>query len=325
MTRKNGLPRRVYLRHGAYFFVDLDYKWHRLSAERDGLPAMYRALAALTERERTSDRMPAVIARWVAAKREEWAEKTAADQERIADLMSEAFAEFSPAQVTTPICAQYLRRYESQHRTHNMHRTMLRQVLAFAALEGLREGFNPVDNVPTKSTPGRKRAVHDDEIQRVRAAALQQSRNGEGLVRMIDLALATGQRIGDLLQLRWQDVQRDGVHVVQGKTGEYLLIQWTPRLRAAIAACATGDKIGHVLRSERGTGYTYAGIRSAWDRACRRAGVEDLNIHDLRRKAGQMKLGKAGLEEAKELLGHTTVRMTEHYVDGAGPRRVKAN
>ena len=324
MTRKNGLPRRVYLRHGAYFFVrPADGKWLRLSAERDGLPAMLRALAALVDTERTSDTMPAVITRWLAAKRAEWSDKTATDQDRIAAEMSAAFAKGTPRQVTTPIAAEYLRRYVATPRTYNLHRSMLRQVLAFAALEGLREGWNPIDNIPQKQLKGRKRWVADEEVKLLKAAALKQTRNGEALVQMIDLALLTGQRIGDLIGLRWQDVGKEGIRVQQGKGGERLLIEWTPHLRSAIKACERGDRIGHVLKTQSGTGYRYAGIRSAWVRACARAGIDDLNIHDLRGRAGMDKRDADGLEGAKDLLGHRSIKTTEHYVDGKAPRRVK--
>lgn len=323
MTRKDGLPRRVYLRHAAYYFVTLEGKWLRLSAEKHGLPAMYRALARLTEREATSDRMPAVIARWLESKRAEWATKTATDQDRIAGVMGEAFRDFRPDQVTTPVCAQYLKTFAAMPRTHNLHRTMLRQVLAFAALEGLREGFNPIDNVPTKKVAGRKRAVSDADIVAIKAGALGATRNGPALVQMIDLALLTGQRIGDIIKLRWQDVTSAGVYVQQGKTGERLLIEWSPALRKAIKACERGDKIGHVLRTQSGTGYRYAGIRSAWIRACERAGIEDVNIHDLRGRAGMDKRDADGLEGAKNLLGHKSLKMTEHYIDGKATRKVK--
>ena len=184
MTRKDGLPRRVYLRHGAYYFVTPAGQWLRLSAEKQGLPAMYLALARLTERESTSDRMPAVIARWLEDKRTDWADKTATDQERIAAIMGESFREFRPDQVTTPVCAQYLRRYAATPRTHNLHRTMLRQVLAFAALEGLREGFNPVDNVPTRKVEGRKRAVSDAEIAAIKACERRAPLDQQPLARL---------------------------------------------------------------------------------------------------------------------------------------------
>jgi integrase len=322
MTRSD-MPRRVYLRHSAYYFVTLEGKWLRLCREKDGLPAMWRALAALSEREATSDRMPAVIARWLASKAGEWAEKTGENQDRYAATLGEAFADFRPGDVTTPACAEYLKRFAAMPRTYNAHRTMLRQVLAFAALEGLREGYNPIDNVPAKTMKGRSRWVTDGDVKAIKAAALQATRNGEALVQMIDLALLTGQRIGDLIGLRWQDVDAKGLRVQQGKTGERLLIEWSPALRAAIAACERGDKIGHVLKTQSGSRYTYAGIRSAWVRACERAGIEDLNIHDLRGRAGMDKRDAHGLESAKDLLGHRSIKTTEHYVDGKAPRIVK--
>jgi integrase len=327
MTRSD-MPRRVYLRHGAYYFVTPAGKWLRLCREKDGLPAMYRALGRITDNEATSDRMPAVIARWLDSKRAEWADKTAKDSDRIAHTMSKRFAEFSPAQVTTPICAQYLKTYAAQARTHNMHRTMLSQVLAFAAVEGLREGHNPVANIAPKPMQARRRIVTDDEVTALKASALLQSRNGEALVRMIDLALLTGQRIGDVLRMRWQDVGPDGVTVSQGKGkgAVRLLIEWSPALRAAVDACADdSDRIGHLLKTQSGHGYRYAGIRSAWVRACERAGIEDLNIHDLRGRAGVDALEGAGqdVRAAQRLLGHSGEAMTRGYVEGKYAKRVK--
>lgn len=331
MIRKaSGLPPRVYLKHGAYYLVTLQNKWIRLCSERDGLPAMYRALAKVTDAEVTRELMPGVISRWYDSKRPEWADKTAADQKRISDQMAEAFAEFEPKDVTTPVCAKYLGTYAAQKRTYNMHRTMLRQVLAFAALEGLREGHNPIDNVPTKKLEGRHRVVTDAEVKALKDAAALQPRNGHALVQMIDLAMLTGQRIGDVIALRWQDVTDKGLLFDQGK-GQgrtKLLVKWSPALRAAIAACGKrGDKIGHVLKSERGTGYTYGGLRSSWVRLCEKAKIEDLNIHDFRGRAGVDALlaedGEEDIKAAQKLLGHKSEGMTRHYVEGKYHKVVK--
>src|SRR4051812_47734919 len=103
MTRSD-MPRRVYLKHGAYYFVTLENKWVRLSAARDGLPAMYRALAAISDKELNQDCMPAVIARWLDSKRGDWVSKTEIDMERACRLIASAFQEFRPAEVTTPAC-----------------------------------------------------------------------------------------------------------------------------------------------------------------------------------------------------------------------------
>lgn len=328
MTRSD-LPRRVYERHGSYHYVTPAGKWIKLCRVSAGLPAMYRALAALTDSEATSDRMPAVISRWLESKRPEWSAGHADDQERVADRMGKAFAEFRPGQVTTPICAQYLKRYAEQPRTHNLHRTMLSQVLAYAAIEGLREGHNPIDNIPPKKLAGRRRIVTDDEIKALRESALQQTRNGEALVRLIDLALITGQRVSDLIGLRWQDVGADGVLVTQGKGrgAVRLLIEWTPALRAAVAACAAGgQRIGHLLKTQSGSSYTYAGIRSAWVRACERAKITDLHIHDLRGRAGVDAIESTDDQDvraAQRLLGHKGEAMTRHYTEGKYAKKVR--
>jgi len=111
--------------------------------------------------------------------------------------------------------------------------------------------------------------------------------------------------------------------IEQEKGGERLLISWSPALRKAIKACERGDRIGHVLQTQSGKGFRYSGIRSSWNRACVRAGIEDLNIHDLRGRAGMDARDGGGLEAAKDLLGHKSVKMTELYVDGKAPRVAK--
>lgn len=333
MIRKNsGLPPRVYLKHGAYYLVTLQNKWVRLCGEKEGLTTMYRALADFVDADATKDRMPAVITRWYDSKVEadEWStQKNRDDQKRIADQIAAEFDEIRPAQVTTPMCATYLKDYLKTPRTYNLHRTTLRQVLSFAALEGLRAGANPVDDVPRRKTAGRHRVVTDAEVKALKAAALKQPRNGRALVQMIELAMLTGQRISDVIGLRWQDVTKAGLLFDQGKGQgrSKLLVKWSPALRAAIAACAKGDKIGHVLKSERGTGYTYGGIRSSWVRLCENAKVDDLNIHDLRGRAGVDALldddGEEDFKAAQNLLGHKSEGMTRHYVEGKYHRRVK--
>ena len=330
MTKTDGLPRRVYPKHGRYWFVTPAGKWQPLTRIDKGLPAMLRALATLTEQAVSSDLMPAVATRWADERAREagWATGTKRDIERVLAHLSKRMALLRPDQITTKLAAEYLRTWATKARTHNLHRTVLRQILAFAAVEGLREGHNPADDIPPKTMPKRLRIVTDAEVAALKAGALQQSRNGEALVQMIDLALLTGQRIGDLIKLRWQDVTDDGLVFVQGKgKGRVrLLVEWSPALRAAIDACAEGRHcIGHVLKTQSGGSYTYGGIRSAWVRACTRAGLEDLHIHDLRGRAGVDALEAAGqdVRAAQALLGHSAEGMTRHYTDGKYAKRVK--
>ena len=49
---------------------------------------------------------------------------------------------------------------------------------------------------------------------------------------MLELAIGTGQRIGDLLKMRWDHIDGEGIAVRQGKTKTALWIPFTPRLKA---------------------------------------------------------------------------------------------
>ena len=48
--------------------------------------------------------------------------------------------------------------------------------------------------------------------------------------------LGTGQRIGDVLRMRWNYIEAGGINVKQGKTGDALWVPMTPQLRAMLDA-----------------------------------------------------------------------------------------
>lgn len=308
----------VYLKHGAYWLVKQN-RWTRLCSERQGLPAMYRALAALVDTEHMRDFMPAVIARWLESR--PLAASTRKDYEVYCAWLGSEFAGRLPDSITTKDCADVLRKRADKPRTYTILRTILQQVLSFAASEGLRDGHNPVSDIAGKPTVKRKRLVLEDELTALREAAAQH-RNGEVVGQLIDLGLLTAQRVGDLIGLRWQDVRPDGIYFRQQKTGKELIVQWTPKLRAVIAECGRRGKIGHVLKTQTDGKYSYRGIKSAWDRACVEAGIENLRIHDLRRRALMDAKRLLGAEAAQRLAGHSDPRQTADYTDGNEPDRV---
>lgn len=327
MTRNNGLPRRTYLKHGRYWFVDATNKWHGLTREADGLPAMFRALATLTDAAKAEDTMPAVASRWLESKTEagDWCEDARKDNERVCARIGRKMVQFRPRQVTTPVCAAFLKEYVPKPRTYNLHRSVLRQVLAFAALEGLREGHNPIDNIPQRKTIKRVRIVTAGEVDAMAQALMTAKRGGPAHVRMLGLCLKTGQRIGDVLKCRAQDCTDEGVEFDQGKTGAPLVVEWDDELRALVDQCFEGrDRIGFLLVQSTGAPYRYSGIKSAWQRAMVKAGVENLHIHDLRGEAGARLADVLGPYAAQVLLGHASIKMTEHYISGKTRRRATA-
>lgn len=63
-------------------------------------------------------------------------------------------------------------------------------------------------------------------------------------------------------------------------------------------------------------GISYEALKAAWRRTCERAGIENLNLHDLRRTAAtRMGLKSGNLFIVQALTGHKTLAMVKRYVN----------
>jgi integrase len=63
-------------------------------------------------------------------------------------------------------------------------------------------------------------------------------------------------------------------------------------------------------------GISYESLKAAWRRTCERAGIKDLNIHDLRRTAAtRMGLKSGNLFIVQALTGHKTLEMVKRYMN----------
>ena len=65
-------------------------------------------------------------------------------------------------------------------------------------------------------------------------------------------------------------------------------------------------------------------VRRSFQTACRRAGIADFRIHDMRHTcAAWLVTAGVPLTEVRDVLGHSTVKMTERYAHLA-PENVRA-
>jgi integrase len=136
------------------------------------------------------------------------------------------------------------------------------------------------------------------------------------------LILYSGQRRSDVHRMTWADVKKNGIDVVQQKTGRKLLIPIHPELRAILASA----KREHVtiINTEYGKPFTVDGF-SQWLRdAIAAAGLPlDCQPHGLRKAAGR-RLAEAGCtaHEIMAVLGHKTLAEAERYTRDADQARL---
>lgn len=183
---------------------------------------------------------------------------------------------------------------------------------------------NPCRDCERHESRPRDRLVTDDEFAAWRAIAPLR------VQLMMDLAVRTGQRQGDLLALRWADIKSDEIHFQQSKTGKRLAIQINPELEAVLDRCwllKNGGKDGgeFVITRKCGGRYTSEGFRALHQRVMRKAlrlGALKVRatFHDLRALAATK---CPTIEYAMYLLGHSNISMTRR-VYRRGVERVKA-
>jgi integrase len=138
----------------------------------------------------------------------------------------------------------------------------------------------------------------------------------------MELALDTGQRRGDLLNLTRAQLTDEGIEFLQGKTGAGVLVEWTDQLKKTVErAKALKPQVPgeYLLRKHNGKGYTPRGFSAIWQRLMDRALAQGKNgeppaiaqrftFHDLRTKCAS---DKKTLEEATALLGHASSTTTK--------------
>jgi integrase len=183
----------------------------------------------------------------------------------------------------------------------NCLKAMLNKAVAWGYLE-----TNPLKRMKgLKEPPGRLRYLTVEEKDRLlEACAVSPS-----LRPIVELAIHTGTRRGEILGLRWRDIDlgRRTITLHQTKNNE----------RRVIPINATVSTILKALPRHLGTDALFPGINMvtmAFRRACQRAGIPDCRFHDLRHTFGShLAMEGFNLRTIQQLLGHRDLRMTTRY------------
>lgn len=343
MAQKRGPLPGVFESHGRYYRIVRDgvrKVWVPLTRVEDGLAALHRALADLHERPvEPADSMRHLVESWERECMPRLASTTQDDAARLNRAILAALPDHRAGDVTTPDAALYLRDYADRPRTYNAHRSQLRELMRYAELLGWRlPGSNPTQAIRTMRTPARTRYISDSELRRIKVGAMRgkdglQTDSGPMLCALIDVLYLTGQPIGDVLALDAVDVAGPMLLFRRSKvahsTGAAVRVRVTQRLMDALRRLqairieVAADVLARLGRqridaalvvTRRGDRARYDGVKSAWYRACERAGIEDAHIHDIRAKALTDIERSRGMRAARVAGQHRTEGQTADYV-----------
>lgn len=174
---------------------------------------------------------------------------------------------------------------------------------------------NPLRRVSKKTEPrGRVRFLDDDE--RIQLLGSCRKSDYKPLYTIVLFALTTGMRRGELLGLRWQDIDLDRrIAILQNtKNGDRRSVPIVPEVAELLREHGRVRKLGNdqVFVSD-GPAEVWL-FDKAWYQALKAAKIKDFRFHDLRHTAASyLAMSGASVPELAAVLGHRTLQMVKRY------------
>jgi integrase len=220
---------------------------------------------------------------------------------RVADVTRQDVAKLHHARRATPA--------EANHAL-----AVLSAMFNFAERIGWRpEGSNPCRHVERFPQRRHERFLSADELARL-GDALTAYNGSPYVTAAIKLLVFTGARLGEVLGLRWDqiDFDRGTARLADSKTGAKTLHLPPPAL-TALSELPRIEGNPHVIVGGV-SGAALADLERPWRAIRKAAGLEDVRLHDLRHSfASAAASSGMGLPIIGKMLGHSQAQTTQRY------------
>jgi len=193
-------------------------------------------------------------------------------------------------------------------------------LLRHALRKAIRWGYldqNPAVGIEGFSESKRERYITDEEFEAIKAVAKSHDFSRH-LADIMNVLYHTAQRSGRILSLKWKQVNlkertitfeqvskiKRVPHVIWINDPLFVLLSRMRRVR--------GSLVPWIFHKKDGT--PYKSTNKAWNTACKKAGVKNARIHDIRHKAiTDMVRAGFSLEFVGKVAGHSTPSTTHRY------------
>jgi len=168
---------------------------------------------------------------------------------------------------------------------------------------------NPVKKVKLlKENNKRLRYLEKEEIVKLL------SRCSKRLRPIVVLALNTGMRRGEILGLKWQDIdfRRGIIYLYNTKNGEKRELPMNEMAKTALIRTLKHPDSPYIFCDKNGR--PFKGNRKSFFTALEKSGIINFRFHDLRHTfASHLVMSGIDLNTVRELMGHKSIEMTLRY------------
>ena len=176
---------------------------------------------------------------------------------------------------------------------------------------------NPVRRVVRAREEPRDRVLCGEELAALSEALGQAEEHHPVAVAAIRVASLTGLRIGEIISMRWADIDlRSGRMVVPiSKTGR----RHHDLPAAALAIVKSRPHVNEWVFTSGKAALTYGWVRTVFIATVKEAGLGDVRLHDLRRTIITM-AASSGISShvLRDFLGHKSTAMADRYIRRIG-------
>lgn len=199
--------------------------------------------------------------------------------------------------------------------TANRYLATLSHVFNIAVREWEWLEANPVSRLKKQTeSRGRVRFLDDDERERLLEACRKSS--SPNIYTVVVLAISTGMRQGEIMNLKWKDVdlKRRRIVIQETKNNERRSVPLTGLAHQVMKDFSKVRRLDSEFVFPGRDSDKPADIRTAWIESVKTARIEDFRFHDLRHTAASyLAMNGATLAEIAEVLGHKTLQMVKRY------------
>jgi integrase len=159
-----------------------------------------------------------------------------------------------------------------------------------------------------KEPPGRVRYLVRDEIKTLIACC------ADHLKPIVAMALTTGMRKSEILNLRWSDVDMDNrlITIRKTKNNRMKILPINRILHNTLNKLGPRKDSSYIFTNKDGKPFKQ--VHRGFKAALRRAGIKDFRFHDLRHTfASHLVMRGVDIRTVQELLGHKNIMMTMRY------------
>jgi integrase len=178
-------------------------------------------------------------------------------------------------------------------------------------------GVNPFlkgSKLMLKENNHRLRFLTEGEIEALLKACEDLKAQTPHLRPIVEVALVTGMRRGELLGLKWEQIRNGFIYLTETKSGKARQIPVNDRLDAVLRDLRRKNHLKSEYVFCDPQGRRFHEVKRSFASACRRAGIGDFRFHDLRHTfASHLVMNGVSLKAVQELLGHSDLTMTMRY------------